>query len=174
MERFSAIVSIEQIANNTKAKANNANTTKSTCQWLRVCVCWAKLRNKEQEVERLEPSRLDKILQQFWALKKKDGTDYESSSLANVQAALDRRLREVGDMYLLLTSRHFLISGIRLDGKARFLREQGKGKRPNQSCSLWWLFTLLFCLRGRQMGSLKLGRVDFVKNIQSKYQKIDV
>ena len=59
MERFSATVSIEEL----KAKTKNGNTTKSTCQWLRVYLSWAKLRNKEQEIERLEPSRLDEILQ---------------------------------------------------------------------------------------------------------------
>ena len=74
MERFSARVSIEEL----KAKAKNANTTKSTCQRLRVYLFWAKLR--------LEPSRLDEILLQFYAeVKRKVGTDYEpSSSLANM------------------------------------------------------------------------------------------
>ena len=42
MERFSATVSIEEL----KAKARNTHTTKSTCQWLRVYLSWAKLRNK--------------------------------------------------------------------------------------------------------------------------------
>ena len=92
MGRFSAAVSIEEL----KAKTKNAHTTK---------ISWAKLRNKEQEVERLEPSRLDEILQQFYAeVKRKDGTDYKTSSLINMQAALDRRLREAGYMYSLLTT----------------------------------------------------------------------
>ena len=133
MERFSATVSIEEL----KAKAKNANTTKSTCQWLRVYLSWAKLRNKEQEIERLEPSRLDEILQQFYAeVKRKDTTDYEPSSLANMQPALDRRLREAGYMYLLLTSRYFLNSRNALEGKTTYLREQGKGKRSNKSCRI--------------------------------------
>ena len=125
MERFSATVSIEEL----KAKAKNANTTKSTCQRLRVYLFWAKLRNKEQEIERLEPSRLDEILQQFYAeVKSKDGTNYEPSSLANMQATLDRQMREAGYMYSLMTSRYFLNFRNVLEGKARLLREQGKGK----------------------------------------------
>ena len=45
-------------------------------------------------------SFLDEILQQFYAeVKRKDGTDYEPSSLANMQVALDRHLREAGYMY---------------------------------------------------------------------------
>ena len=39
-------------------------------------------------------------------------------------------------MYSLLTSRRFLNSRNVLEGKARLFREQGKGKRPNKSCSL--------------------------------------
>ena len=187
MERFSAKVSIEEL----KAKAKNTNTTKSTCQWLRVYL-WAKIRNKEQEIERLEPSRLDEILQQFYAeVKRKDGTEYEPSSLANMQAALDRRLREAGYMYSLLTSRHFLNSRNVLEGKARLLREQGKGKRPQKSCSLsnhereqlWqsgqfgyhspmslintlrWLLTPHFGLRGRQEHhSMKIEDFTFKKH----------
>ena len=122
-------------------------------------------------------SFLDEILQQFYAeVKRKDGTDYEPSSLANMQVALDRHLREAGYMYQLLTSKHFLNSRNILEGKARLLREQGKGKRPNKGCSLsndkieqlwqsgqfgyhspmtlintlWWRFTLYFSFRGRQ------------------------
>ena len=74
MERFSATVSIKEL----KVQAKNTNTTKSKCQWLRVYLSWTKLRNKEQKIESLEPSRLDEILQQFYAeVKRKDGTDYE-------------------------------------------------------------------------------------------------
>ena len=80
---------------------------------------------------------MDEILQQFYAeVKRKDTTDYEPSSLANMQSALDRRLREAGYMYLLLTSRYFLNSRNALEGKTTYLREQGKGKRSNKSCSL--------------------------------------
>ena len=81
MERFSAAVSIEQL----KVKTKNANTTKNTCQWLRGYLSWEKLRSKEQEIKRLETSRLDDILQQFYAkMKRKDSTDYEPSSLTNM------------------------------------------------------------------------------------------
>ena len=145
MGRFSATVSIEEL----KAKAKNAKTTKSTCQWLCVYLSWTKLRNNQQENQRLEPSRLDKILQLFYAkVKRKGGTDYEPSSFANMQAALDHHLRE-GYMYFLLTSRHSLNSRNVLKGKARLLGEQGKGKCPNKSCSLqsftkYMILTLIF------------------------------
>ena len=46
MEKFSATISTEEL----KAKAKNTNTTKSTSQWLLVCLSWTELRNKEQEI----------------------------------------------------------------------------------------------------------------------------
>ena len=79
---------------------------------------------------------MDEILQFYPEVKRRDGTDCVASSLANIQAALDRRLREAGYMYSLLACRHFLNSRNVLEGKARLLREQGKDKRPNKSCSL--------------------------------------
>ena len=79
-------------------------------------------------------------------------------------------------VYSLLTSRHFMNSRNVLEGKAILVREQGKGKRLNKSCSfrhgqkeqlwqpgqfgyhspmsvtntLWWLFTLHFGVRGHR------------------------
>ena len=49
---------------------------------------------------------------------------------------LDRRLKEAGYIYSLLTSRHFLNSKNAFGERLDFLREQWKGKRPNKSCSL--------------------------------------
>ena len=104
MERFSATVSLEKL----KGKVKNTNTTKITCQWLRAYLSQAKLRNKKQEIEKAPPSRLDGILQQFYAeVEWKDSTDYQPSSLTNMQAALDYSLRETGYMYSLLTNRKF-------------------------------------------------------------------
>ena len=79
-------------------------------------------------------------------------------------------------------SREFRNSNAVLEGKARFLRENGKGKRPNKAKSLttaeeevlwesgklgghtpraliktvWWQLTQHFGLRGRQEHSMKV------------------
>lgn len=50
MTEFSATGSVEE----SKAKAKNAKTTKSTCQWLPAYLCGAKLRNKKQDIKRLK------------------------------------------------------------------------------------------------------------------------
>ena len=53
-----------------------------------------------------------------------------------MRAALSRRIKGADYMYSPLTSKHFLNSRNVLEEKARLLKEQEKGKRPNKSCSL--------------------------------------
>lgn len=158
-------------------KSKNINTSKATNNWMGVYLQWAGAKGKETCIEKLSPEILDVILQQFYAeIRKKNGQDYEPNSLAAMQAGLDRHLKEKGYKYSLLTHREFSTSRSVLEGKAKLLREEGRGKRPNKSCSvskeeveklwesrqfgchspqalintLWWLFTLHFGLRGRQ------------------------
>ena len=93
-------------------------------------------------------------------------------------ASLERYLKSNAYPKSIIRDREFLNSSKVLKGKARKLREQGKGKRPNRSSSLkkkeeeshglwqngqlgggtprallntkWWLLTQHFGLRGRQ------------------------
>ena len=90
--------------------------------------------------------------------------------------AIDRYLTEKGYKYSIIRDREFKSSKQVLEGKARLLRQQGKGKRPNKARSLitieknelwekrklgkerpqvlvqtvWWLLTQYFRIRGRQ------------------------
>ena len=90
--------------------------------------------------------------------------------------AIDRHLKENEYKYFIMRDRQFWESKQVLEGKARRLRQDGKGKRPNKSRSLtsseetelweqrklgnhspqvliqaiWWLSTRHFNLRGRQ------------------------
>ena len=93
-----------------------------------------------------------------------------------MQASLERYLKSKAYLKSIVRGREFLNSRKVLEGKARKLREHGKGKRPNRSRSLtkeeeevlwqngllgggtpraqintmWWLLTEHFGLRGRQ------------------------
>ena len=93
-----------------------------------------------------------------------------------MQAGIERYLKENKYAVSIMSSREFAISRAVLEGKARKLRQMGKGKRPNKACSLtkdeinclwecgqlgyttpyaiintlWWQFTVHFGLRGRQ------------------------
>ena len=128
MERFQSTKTIEEY----KQKSKNANTTKATTQWMRVFCQWAQKRDHPKNIEILAPDTLDSILQHFFAeINKKDGKDYEPSSLAAMQSSIDRYLRESNYEHSILNSRFFKESRDVLEGKARLLREKGLGKKPN-------------------------------------------
>ena len=74
---------------------------------------------------------LDSILQHFFGeINKKDGKDYEPSSLAAMQSAIDRYLRESNYEHSILNSRIFKGSRDVLESEARLLREKGLGGKP--------------------------------------------
>ncbi|XP_078361597.1 uncharacterized protein KIAA1958-like [Oculina patagonica] len=157
--------------------SENANTKKSTEHWKNVFVKWATERKQEKSLEEYDCEALDKTLSQFYAeLRKENGEEYEPDSLKVMQAALERYLKTKSYPKSIIRDREFLNSRKVLEGKARKLREQGKGKRPNRAKSLtteeeeilwqngqlgsetpralsntmWWLLTQHFGLRGRQ------------------------
>ena len=177
MERFQSTKTIEEY----KQKSKNANTTKGTTQWMRMFCQWAQKRDHPQNIEVLAPDTLDSILQHIFAeFNKKDGKDYEPSSLAAMQSSIDRYLRESNYEYSILNSRFFKGSQDALQGKACLLHEKGLDKKTNKTSSLtrqeedilwecvqlgdktpksiiatlWWQLTQYFGLRGETRTSL--------------------
>ena len=76
-------------------------------------------------------------MSQFSAeVRKERGEDYEPDSLRVMQAALERHLKSKLYPKSIIRDREFLSSRKVLEGKARKLREEGRGKRPNRSKSL--------------------------------------
>ena len=76
-------------------------------------------------------------MSQFYAeVRKESGEDYEPDSLRVMQAALERHLKSKLYPKSIIKDREFLSSRKNLEGKARKLREDGRGKRPNRSESL--------------------------------------
>ena len=123
------------------------------------------------------PEELDKTLAIFFAeVRKSDGTEYEPDCLRVLLSGLDRYLKDSEAKFSIARDREFLKCRQVLEGKARSLREQGYGKRPNAAkpltaedeeklwnsgvlgehnpraliSTLWYLLTLHFGLRGCQ------------------------
>ena len=67
-------------------------------------------------------------------IKKTD--DYESDCLRVMQSSLHRYLTEMNYGKSIISDIKFSNCNRVLEGKARSLREQGKGKRPNASQAL--------------------------------------
>lgn len=170
---FASETTIEQLKNYSK----NSNTVRSTSFWLNVWKTWCEEKNIVNKIEENEPEKLNKLLETFYAeVKNKNGEDYEPDSLRVMMAALDRHLNEKGYKFSIIKDREFHSSKQVLEGKARQLRQSGMGKRPNKArsltreeeevlweaekfgtktpdaliCTLWWVLTQFFGLRGRQ------------------------
>ena len=120
-----------------KELSENEDTKKSTEQWKNVFVKLATERGKEKNLEACECVDPDETLSQFYAeVRKESGEDYEPDSLRVMQAALKRHLKSKLYPKSIIKDREFLSSRKLLEGKARKLREEGRGKRPNRSKSL--------------------------------------
>ena len=90
-----------------------------------------------KNLEMILPEQLDKVLERFYAsVCKQDRNDYEPGSLKVMKAALDRHLKEKGCSFSIIKDRELFKSRKVLEGKARKLRNEGKGKLPNKSRSL--------------------------------------
>ncbi|PFX11055.1 hypothetical protein AWC38_SpisGene25512 [Stylophora pistillata] len=112
-----------------KELSENENTKKSTEQWKNVFVKWATERRKEKNLETYEFVDLDKSFSQFYAeVRKESGEDYEPDSLRVMQAALERHLKSKLYPKSIIKDTEFLSSRKVLEGKARKLREEGRGK----------------------------------------------
>ena len=117
-----------------KELSKNENTKTSTEQWKNVFVKWATERGQEKNLEAYECVDLNKTLSQFYAeVRKESGEDYEPDSLRVMQAALQRHLKSKLFPKSIIKDREFLSSRKFLEGKARKLREEGRGKRHNRS-----------------------------------------
>ena len=81
------------------------------------------------------PADLNETLCQFYAeVRKTDGK--EPDSLATMQSALDRHLKEKNYPHSILRDPIFKQSRDVLEGKARQLRMDGLGKKPNATKAL--------------------------------------
>ena len=118
-----------------KQLSKNENTKKSTEQWKNVFAKWVTERGKEKNLQAYECVDLDKTLSQFYAeVRKESGEDYEPDSLRVIQAALEQLLKSKLYPKSVIKDREFLSSRKVLEGKARKLREEGRGKEEE---TLW-------------------------------------
>ena len=98
---------------------------------------WAEERGINPNLEENSAEILNSILQQFYAeVRNKRGESYEPESLKGMMASLDRYLRERNYSHSIIKDRQFQQSKKVLEGQAKLLRQEGKGKRPNASSAL--------------------------------------
>lgn len=138
---------------------------------------WAEERGINPNLEENSAEVLNSILQQFYAeVRNKRGESYEPESLKGMMASLDHYLRERNYPHSIIKDCQFQQSKKVLEGQAKLLRQEEKGKRLDASSTLsipeeealwdngklgsssprvlchtmWWILTQHFVLRGRQ------------------------
>ena len=113
---------------------SSKNTPRTTKTWMTVWRNWCKARSTNDSIDSYDPVALDGLLTRFYAeIRKQDGSEYEPESLRVMQASLERYLRQRNYPVSIITGREFHKSQETLDCKAKQLRRQGKGKRPNKA-----------------------------------------
>ena len=117
--------------------SENKNTKDSTRNWLKQFEKWAVERKKEVNLEKYAAEELNSTLCEFFAeLRKANGDDYEPDSLRVMFSAIDRHLKSKSYPESIREDNIFLPCRQVLEGKARKLRSEGKGKRPHRAQSL--------------------------------------
>ena len=113
------------------------NTSKGMSFGLSVRKTWCEEINIALDIEEHEPAELNRLLEKFYAeAKNRNGQDYEPDSHRVMIAALDRHLREKQYPLSIVKDRKFHPSKQVLEGKAKLLRQAGRGKRPNKARNL--------------------------------------
>ena len=119
-----------------KHNNKNKNTTSATNTWFRHYERWATETNRPSNLLSMEKLELNAVLESYFAeAVRKDGKQYEPTSLGAMQAGIDRYLRENGSTFLILKDVEFSGSRNVIEGRAKYLRELGMGKKPNAADS---------------------------------------
>ena len=124
----------EEIASFTEDQ-ENANTKKKTVFDLKF-----ELLNREEEernIENIPAAELQQLAKKFvLGVRKKNGEEYEPSSLRGFLQSVDRYLRKKGCTFSLLNDKEFCEVQDILKKKQKQLKAIGKGNKPNSADAL--------------------------------------
>ena len=131
--RFASI-SDEEVKEFTE-KLENENTKKKTLYDIKVIKVFKEYLNacdKKREIEDVTPVELREIIKKFvLAVRKKNGEEYEPSSLRAFIQSIDRHLRKNNYGFSVLNDKEFHEVQDILKKKQKQLKSIGKGNQPN-------------------------------------------
>lgn len=156
---------------------------------------WKVYENEEREVHDIPLSQLDTLLCKFFIhVRRKDGKEYEPSTLTSLQRSLQRHLTGKGVKFNILRDEQFDRSRKVLASKRKELVSQGLGNKPNATRALtdseedklwaegefgnsnpvslqrtmWWFLSLHFGFRARdESRKLRWGDVILEKDVET-------
>ena len=115
-----------------REKLENENTKKETLYDMKVFKEYLDACNEKKEIEDITPVELQEIIKKFvLAVRKKNGEEYEPSSLRAFIQSIDRHLRKNNYGFSMLNDKEFHEVQAILKKKQKQLKSIGKGNRPN-------------------------------------------
>ena len=110
----------------------NDNTKKKTLYDLKIFREFLETCDEKREIENITPVELQAIIKKFvLAVRKKNGDEYEPSSIRAFLQSIDRYLRKNNYGFSVLNDKEFHEVQDILKKKQKQLKSIGKGNRPN-------------------------------------------
>ena len=110
----------------------NENTKKKTLYDLKIFREFLETCDEKREIENVTPVELQAIIKKFvLAVRKKNGDEYEPSSIRAFLQSIDRYLRKNNYGFSVLNDKEFHEVQDILKKKQKQLKSIGKGNRPN-------------------------------------------
>jgi hypothetical protein len=133
MDRFVEVSSVSSFINENK----NKNTADKTKQDINLFKSFLQTKGEDGEVFNIAPPVLDGYLGEFFiSVRKKDGKEFEPTTLRSYLASIDRHCKENGYPKSLVKDHEFSTSRAALKSKQKDLKRQGKGNKPNAADGL--------------------------------------
>ena len=126
----------EEIASFTEHQ-ENANTKKKTVPDLKLFNEFLNSEEEERKIENIPAAELQHLAKKFvLGVRKKNGEEYEPSSLRGFLQSVDRYLRKKGCTFSLFNDKQFCEVQDILKKKQKQVKTIGKGNKPNSADTL--------------------------------------
>ena len=116
-----------------------SNTRKKTKSGMALLSSFMAKEKENRQLEEIPPQELDNYLSRFLlsvSVRKKNGDEYEPSTLRGFIASIERYLKKCRYSEFVITGRNFARTRDALKSKQKHLKQLGKGNKPNEASSL--------------------------------------
>ena len=110
----------------------NKNTRAKTDRDVKLLLAFLLEKNEQRKLEEIQPEELNRYLGEFiLSVKRKDGQDYEPSSLRGLFSSFNRYLKERKYSASIIEDNVFEQARKCLEARSKQLKKEGKGNKPN-------------------------------------------
>ena len=110
----------------------NKNTLSKTRRDVSLLIEFLKAKNETRKVEEIPPEELNGYVSEFIvAVRRKDGEDFEPSSLRGLVCSFNRHLKACKYPYNIIEDKEFEQVRQALEARSKVLKKDGKGNKPN-------------------------------------------